>query len=52
MSRDEYSIDDLHAGATAELEQHADPIAELHRLYAQLRDQYISAYIALREVAS
>lgn len=48
----EYSIDDLHAMATAELDEDADAVATLHTLYARLRDQYIAAYTDLRARAS
>jgi len=49
MRLDEYSIDDLHAMATAELETDADAVATLHALYARLRHEYIAMYRALRE---
>jgi hypothetical protein len=50
VSLSDYSIDDLHAMATAELDGNADAIAQLHRLYKHLREQYIGTYKALREV--
>ena len=52
MKMTEYSIDDLHAMATAELEQDADAVARLHALCAQLQEHYIAAYTALRKEAS
>jgi hypothetical protein len=47
----EYSIDDLHVIATAELEQEKDTVDQLHALYAQLREQYIKRYMVLRKEA-
>ena len=52
MRLDEYSIDDLHQMATAELDDDADAVAILHALYARLRDEYITAYTSLRARAS
>jgi hypothetical protein len=49
MRRDEDCESDLHAMATAD---RARCHRGLHRLYAQLWDQHISAYITLREVTS
>jgi len=51
MRLEGYSIDDLHQMATAELDSDADSVAILHALYARLRDEYITAYTALRERA-
>ena len=49
MRLDEYSIDDIHAMATAELEDHSDAVATLNALYARLRDEYIGVYRDLRQ---
>jgi hypothetical protein len=49
MRLDEYSIDDLHVMATGELQVNLDAVAELNRLYANLRTQYIAVFLALRE---
>ena len=49
MSLQDYSIEDLHQMATAELDQNAYAVAELNALYQRLRDEYIAVYRDLRE---
>ena len=49
VSLQDYSIDDLHAMATAELDADADAVSTLHALYVRLLDEYVAAYLTLRE---
>jgi hypothetical protein len=46
----DYSLDDLHAMATAEVQDDDVALELLNTLYSDLRHAYLTAYLRLREV--
>ena len=44
----DYSIDDLHQLATAELQSDPDAVATLNAMYSDIREQYVAIFEMLR----
>ena len=50
MRLSDYSLDDLHLAAIAELDDDDAAVEILNTLYSDLRRAYVSAYLRLREI--